>query len=223
MSTSIFQSQAAQSWLYSGIAVLLLVTLNLSRTKVDAHIGLETEGVLELVAAHICSRVVARLFKTWLWCQLYHPWVRLTLHLVRICLKDADLEQKAQLGSSPHHCWRFTGVGRTSYVALIIKLSHLDSMLHRCFHLSFLLSMLSHLVHYPCLPSETTLVHLATCSWCLTLFTTILLCSAAEALLQVGWQAVNPRPPFPCWADITGCLYAWGLSLPPLLLYLVSI
>lgn len=86
----------------------------------------------------------------------------------------------------------------TSFI-LIIKLSRLDFMIHRSFHLSFLLSMLSHLVHCHCLPSETTLVHLATCSWCLTLFTTILLCSAAEALLQVGWQAVNPRPLFPCW------------------------
>lgn len=63
-SASIFQSQAAQNWLCSGIADLLLVTLVHSQIKVVVCRGLDTEDVVELVAACLASRVVTRLFRT---------------------------------------------------------------------------------------------------------------------------------------------------------------
>lgn len=131
------------NWLCSGIVDLLLVTLVYSRIKVVACRGLDTEDVLELVAACLVSRVVTRLFRTWLWHQELCPWAWLTLHPVRMGLRDAGCEQGAQLGSSHCHSWRFAGVGRSSYVTPITKLSCLYLMRHWFFQLSFLLSALS--------------------------------------------------------------------------------
>jgi len=68
------------------------------------------------------SNAKAKHCSTWSWRQVNRPWLRATLHPVKICLNVAGDEHKGQEGSSPTQRFRFCGDGRTSYVDLIRKL-----------------------------------------------------------------------------------------------------
>lgn len=69
-SANIYQSQAVQSWLFSAVADPLFFFFAPSHTNVTAGRGLVPEVVFELFKVRLSSRVVARLFRTWLWCQV---------------------------------------------------------------------------------------------------------------------------------------------------------
>ena len=116
-----------------------------------------------------------------------------------MCLRVAGVGQRAQVGSSPYHWWRFFGDGSTSYVALRMKLILLASISQRSLQPSFLFSRPSHLIHCPCLTSETAFAVLSASSWRRTSSTTIFLLSDVVALRQVGLLVVRPKPPLPIW------------------------
>ncbi len=63
----------------------------------------------ELVVFLLLSRAAARLLSTWLCLQVYRPCMRLVLQPVKICLRVAGVGQRALIGSSPYHWWRFFG------------------------------------------------------------------------------------------------------------------
>jgi len=95
---------------------------------VVAHLG---EGILSSVCNVLLEQVAtywscglpsnakAKPHSTWSWHQVNRPWLRATLHPVRMCLNLAGDEHKGQEGFSPTQRFRFCGDGRTSYVDLI--------------------------------------------------------------------------------------------------------
>lgn len=67
-----------------------------------------------LMDVRLVSRKPARHFSTWLFRQVYRPWVRLVLQPTRMCFRFVGDEQRENVGSSPYHWLRFLGEGRTS-------------------------------------------------------------------------------------------------------------
>ena len=122
----------------------------------------------------------------------------------------------AQLGSSPNHWWRFCGVGRTSYTALIMKLSLFPSISHSSFHVILRLSTPSQLVHCPCFACATALTLLAASSCRRTSSTTSFLLEGGEALCHVSRFSPNPIPALPYCTNptISPCFNAAFASFP---------
>ncbi|MGH0125286.1 UNVERIFIED_CONTAM: hypothetical protein FKN15_022342 [Acipenser sinensis] len=56
------------------------------------------------------------------WRQVNRPWLKATLHPVKMYLNVAGDEHKGHEGSSPTQRFRFCGDGRTSYIDLMRKL-----------------------------------------------------------------------------------------------------
>lgn len=154
---------------------------------------------LALVVTLLHSSSAAKHLSTWLCRQVYLPCIRLVLQLTKMCLRDAGTAHRGQAGSSPSQRFRFVGEGRTSYVALMMKLNLFDSMLHSSLHVIFLLSTPSHLIQQPCLAWDIALAHLAAASWWLTSSTTRCRRSVVVAFCQVGFITPRPKPPLPCW------------------------
>ncbi len=116
-----------------------------------------------------------------------------------MCFRVPGARHWRQAGSSPNQRCRLAGEGRTSYVALMVKLNILDSVFHSSLQVIFLLSTHSHLIQRPCLAWDTALAHLSASSWWCTSSTTRRRRSAGVAFCHVGVVAPSPRPPLPCW------------------------
>jgi len=69
-----------------------------------------------LVMLRLLSNAKAKHHSTWR--QVNPPWLRATLHPVKMCLNMAGDEHKGQEGSPPTQRFRFCGDGRTSWVDL---------------------------------------------------------------------------------------------------------
>lgn len=161
----------------------------------------------------------ARFLRTWLWRHVGSPCVRLTLHPVSVCFREATLDQSAHPGFSP--LIPVMTINRMSFVALAIKSRCFDFIPYRSQQLIFFFPTLSHCVHRPCLARQTTLVHLAASSlWCIT-STTSFRQSGAFAEFQEGCLSVRSRPPLPCWtlSTMSRCIRAdighgWDFTSP---------
>ena len=117
-----------------------------THTHTQAHYRAEGMTVMDVVALMgkelmvflLFSSTAAKLLRTWLCLQVYRPCVRLVLQPVRMCLRVPGVGQRAQVGSSPYHWWRFFGDGSRSLVALMMKLMLLASISQRSLQPSFL-------------------------------------------------------------------------------------
>ncbi len=83
---------------------------------------------MALTVTLLLSSVTARHFSTWLWRQVYLPYVRLVLQPARMCFRVPGARHWRQAGSSPNQRCRLVGEGRTSYVALMVKLNMESNM-----------------------------------------------------------------------------------------------
>lgn len=88
-------------------------------------------------------------------CEHLLPGVRLFLHLTKVCFSVAGDGYRGYVGSLQYHWLRFLGKGRTSYVALIMKLSLKASMSHSSFQQIFIFTIPSDLIHCLCLGQAT--------------------------------------------------------------------
>lgn len=108
------------------------------RTNCLEGAGWEDCGRRALMTLRLLSSVAARHLNTWLCRQVYQPCARLALHPTKMCFRSAEDGQRRHVGSPPYHWLRFSGVGRTSNVAGMMKLDRNASMsyssLHEIFH-----------------------------------------------------------------------------------------
>lgn len=142
-------------------------------------------GGMTLVVTLLCLILASKHLSSWL------------LQPTIMCVGIARIAHKGQAGSSDIRKFNFVGEGRALYIALIMKLSLFDSMLHSSCHEIFLLSMPSHHIQQPCLAWYIAMAHLAASSWWYTSSTRRCWHSVVVAFCQVGFMA--PKPPLPCW------------------------
>lgn len=143
---------------------------------------LQEQGVGD---SFLASCAAAKHHSTWLWRHVY---------LSPGCVWVAGAAQCRQVGSSPNQRCKLVEESRTLYVAPMVKLSRMDSMLQSSLQVIFLLFTPSHFIQLPCLAWDTARAHLPASSWCHTSSITRSKCSTGVAFCHLGVVALSSFP-----------------------------